>query len=153
MQHNEMVPPGQPGDEGLTLVEVIVSISLLAIFALAFAPVLYNGLNITAGQATVAYAAQRASSYIDDARHEASPTCAGLVAATATPSISVDPRQVRVKVSGTVVAGCSSPPTVPTAVTLTVIACRASAGSLDTAACSTGDKTLTKVTTKILVRG
>ncbi|MGN0065576.1 MAG: prepilin-type N-terminal cleavage/methylation domain-containing protein [Nocardioides sp.] len=151
-------PTGLPHDPqaGLSLVEVIVAISLLGIFAIVFAPVLYHGLGITSSQATVAYSAQRASSYIDDARAAtaASSSCAALLAATsgASPTISTDPRQQRVKVSGAV-QGCETTPTVPTAVTLTVTACRPAAASADTAACASGDRTLTVVSTKILVRG
>lgn len=144
------------GDQaGLSLVEVIVSISLLGMFALVFAPLVYNGLAITGNQATVAYSAQRAASYIDDARAAttASASCAALLAATssAAPVISTDPRNVRVKVSGAV-TGCATVPTVPTAVTLTVTACHA-ADAADAAACTTADRTLTVVSTNIMVRG
>ena len=137
---------------GLSLVEVLVSISLLGLLAIGFAPVLYNGLSITSGQTTVAYAAQQASSYIDDARAGASASCSGLVSAIDEPSISTDQLDVLVKVSGTV-PQCSTPLSGPKAVTLTVTACTPAAGSDDADACSTDDKTLTVVTTKILVQG
>lgn len=143
-------------EDGLSLVEVIVAIALLGIFAVVFAPVVYHGLGITSGQATVAYSAQRAATYIDDARAAtaASPSCAALLAATsgAAPQVTTDPRQVRVKVSGSV-DGCATVPTAPTAVTLTVTACSPASGSADTAACTSADRPLSVVSTKILVRG
>lgn len=138
-------------DEGLTLVEVIVSISLLGIFAITFAPILYTNLDITARQATVAYAAQRAASYIDDAREAAAGSCDGLGNPPPVSAPKQDRRDVWVKVSSTV-DGCATTPTVPTAVTLTVTACEAT-GEDDTAACTAGDRKLTVVSTKIMVQG
>lgn len=135
-------------EHGLTLVEVIVAIWLLATFAITFAPILYTSLDITAKQATIAYAAQQASSYIDDARDAAGGSCAGL---TTPVSTTKDPRDVWVKVSSTI-DGCSPTPTVPTAVTLTVTACQAT-GAGDTTACAMSDRKLTVVSTKIMVQG
>ncbi len=148
--------PALGAQAGLSLVEVLISISLLGMFAIVFAPVVYHGLGITSNQATVAYAAQRAASYIDDARAATSTaaSCETLLGATsgASPAITTDPRNTKVKVSG-VVSGCATAPTEPTAVTLTVTACRPAAGAADSSGCTAADRTLTVVSTQILVRG
>ena len=109
MQRNQQRPRGRfrrIGDEGLTLVEVIVAISLLGIFAITFAPILYTNLDVTARQTTIAYAAQQASSYIDNVRASGVNTCGGLKSYVAgnRPS-TLDDRSVTVKVSGAVTAG------------------------------------------------
>ena len=148
--------PRDTAQDGFSLVEVIIAISLLGLFAVGFAPVLYHGLSITASQATVAYASQRASTYIDDARAATAPTgtCAALLAATSdvAPVISTDPRSNRIKVSG-VVVGCNPLPTAPQTATLNVTACIPAAGSADADPCASGDRRLAVVSTKILVRG
>lgn len=151
MQRNHRRPHGRfrrIGDEGLSLVEAIVAIALLAMFAIVFAPVLYTSLNITSNQATIAYAAQQAASYIDDARASGA-TCAAIATPVKTPTR--DPRGVWVKVSGSI-DGCSTAPTTPTAVTLTATACQA-ASDADTTACAVDDRILTVVSTKVMVQG
>lgn len=155
-RHESPARGARSTDEGFSLVEVIIAISLLGMFAVVFAPVIYHGLSITANQATVAYASQRASTYIDDARAATAPsgTCAALLAATSdvAPVISTDPRGVTVKVSGAV-DGCNPVPTAPHAVTLSVTTCVPAAGSAAADPCASGDRRLAVVTTKILVRG
>lgn len=139
-------------EAGLTLVEVIVAISLLGIFAIVFAPVLYTNLDISTRQATIAYASQQAATYIDDVRANATKTCGGLNSYTAgNRPTTQDGRSVTVKVSGAVVSGCPVAGG-PSTATVTVTACEPinSSGSNP---CAAGDRTLAVVSTRIMVQG
>jgi prepilin-type N-terminal cleavage/methylation domain-containing protein len=72
-------------DEGFTLVEVVVSILVLALISLALLPLLIQGIKQSAQAAAIASAVQLANSQVDLARSQPT-TCTGI---TATPAVSV----------------------------------------------------------------
>ncbi|MCU1418119.1 MAG: uncharacterized protein JWP32_2293 [Schumannella sp.] len=67
MEPNELSTPG-PDDSGFGLVEVVVSMFILAIIAMAFLPVLIQGMRSSVTNATAATAGQLVSQQMDEAR-------------------------------------------------------------------------------------
>lgn len=65
-------------DEGFTIVEVLVSMFLLALVAVALLPVLWQGVQFSSRQSAVATATRELNALIEEAR--ATPTCPGLSA-------------------------------------------------------------------------
>ena len=65
-------------DAGLGLIEVVVSMFMLALLAVAFLPVLISGVQSTARNAVVATATQLANQSIETARGGTYATCAAL---------------------------------------------------------------------------
>ncbi len=86
-------------EQGFTLVEIVVSMFLLAILALAMLPVLIQGLLQSAENTTLATANQVASKYLELARAEPD-TCQAVqdFAGTAVPA-HTDPRGIELYVS------------------------------------------------------
>ncbi|HOB56845.1 MAG: prepilin-type N-terminal cleavage/methylation domain-containing protein [Microbacteriaceae bacterium] len=131
-------------DEGFTLVEVVVSIIVLALIALALLPLLIQGIKQSAQAAAIASAVQLANSQVDLARTQAT-TC---TAVTATPTVAVSSsatyRGVPLVVTKTVGA-CPTPTpsaTAPGTIPFTATVTRSDTG-----------ETLATVSTKILVTG
>ncbi|WP_457101727.1 type IV pilus modification PilV family protein [Microbacterium sp. P5_E9] len=62
---------------GFGVVEIIVSMFLLAIIAVAILPALWTGIRLSSEQAIVATATRQLNSMVDQARQ--SPTCAALL--------------------------------------------------------------------------
>lgn len=155
MQRNHMRRTGRStvhGDEGLTLVEIIVAISLLGIFAITFAPILYTNLDVSLRQTTIAYASQQAASYIDDARASGANTCSSLNSwASQHRTTSLDGKSVTVKVSGEVTSGCGPHTSGPRTATFTVTSCVPRVGIPSADPCAAGDRILATVVTRILV--
>jgi prepilin-type N-terminal cleavage/methylation domain-containing protein len=75
--------PGE-GERGFGLIEIVVAMFLLAILAMAFLPVLVQGMKVSASNTTIAAAAQLVSQNIEDARTRGA-SCASLEAFAAEP--------------------------------------------------------------------
>jgi type II secretory pathway pseudopilin PulG len=75
MYRNAAAPGGDP-EEGMGLVEIVVALFLLAVLALAFLPVLVQGLKQSAINATNATATQLVNRQIETARTIT--TCSGI---------------------------------------------------------------------------
>lgn len=73
-------------DAGFGLIEIIVAMFLLAIIAIAFIPVLIQGMRLSVTNATTAAATQLVSSNIEDARSRG-PLCANVAAFANDPSV------------------------------------------------------------------
>jgi len=76
----------QPDDAGFGLIEIVVSMFLLAIIAIAFIPVLIQSLRTTARNAVIAAATQVVSSNIEDARSRG-PLCSNVADFANDPSL------------------------------------------------------------------
>lgn len=90
-------------DEGLGLVEVIVSMIIVGVLFLAIGALLIRAVTATAGNGTKATADEFASSIIEDARAVAvTGNCANVKAAALGPFTMVDGRGVQLTATGTV---------------------------------------------------
>ncbi|MHB1234481.1 MAG: type IV pilus modification PilV family protein [Microbacteriaceae bacterium] len=85
---------GGPSQGGFGLIEVVVSMFLFALTAMAFVPVMINSLGLTANTATLSTATQLLNQQIERARSQPA-TCAALTAfvAETIPPV-VDPRGI-----------------------------------------------------------
>ncbi|KQV07149.1 prepilin-type N-terminal cleavage/methylation domain-containing protein [Leifsonia sp. Root112D2] len=111
-------------EQGFGLIEIIVSMFLLALLAVAFLPVLIQSMKVTATNVTIAAATQLVSQDIEDARTKGS-VCANLeayVAETIPPVI--DGRGVSIQVHRQPVVCPSAAAGYPTSVRLSVYATR-----------------------------
>lgn len=104
------------GDEGFGLIEIVISMLLLAVLAVAMLPLIINGMKQAANNATLASATQLANSVLDDARTKT--TCAGLALGSTT---STDTRGVPLTMTRT--AG-TCPATFPGTIRYTVAVVR-----------------------------
>ena len=59
------------GDEGLTLIEIVVAMFILALLSVAFLPLLVQGVQQSAQTATIATATQLANARVDSERAQA----------------------------------------------------------------------------------
>lgn len=73
------VPHTDESDAGFSMIEVVVAMFVLMIFALALIPAFITGLRATASNTTLATASQLVGQQIDDARSRTA-TCAALQA-------------------------------------------------------------------------
>jgi len=110
--------PGKPADAGFGLIEIVVAMFLLAVLAIAFLPVLVQGIAQSSANGTLAAATQLVNREMENAR--AQTTCSGLTADTFTVP---DDRGVTLRVTRTVGDACpataaSYPITVPLEVTV-----------------------------------
>ncbi len=67
------------GDEGFGMIEIVVSMFMLSIIAIAFLPLLISSLQLSARNATLATATQLVNEQMDAPRLAASPTCSSLL--------------------------------------------------------------------------
>jgi type II secretory pathway pseudopilin PulG len=98
-----MIRPAAPGwsegatinsDDGVSLVEIVVSMLMLALLAIAFLPVLIQGLQVAAANATRSTANQLVQLQMETARSQAD-DCSNIVGLeTVAVSNVVDPRNV-----------------------------------------------------------
>ncbi len=65
-------------DEGLGMIEIVISMFMLALLAVAFLPVLITGIKSTASNAVTAGATQLANQAIESARSSSFNSCAAL---------------------------------------------------------------------------
>jgi type II secretory pathway pseudopilin PulG len=100
-------------DEGLGMIEIVVSMLMLALLAVAFLPVLITGLKSTAANAVSATATQLANQAIESVRDGSYANCAALNA-LASSAFKPDGRsgQLQVVRVVTCVAGDGQPETV-----------------------------------------
>lgn len=97
------------GDDGFSLVELVIAMFLLAVISLAILPLIITGLRISAEQATVAAATRTLNALVEEAR--ADPTCTTL-AAVAAPRTFQDGRGTSLTSTG-LDAGGLAPPCTP----------------------------------------
>lgn len=136
-----MQTPFRPSrdDSGFTLIEVLVSMLLLTIIALALIPAFVSQLRATSVNTTIASASQLAGQQIDDAQSRAA-TCAALQAyQSETVAPVIDARGVTLQAHRTVTLPCpgSYPTTIQVKVTVTT---------------TTSATVLASVTTLVLVK-
>lgn len=103
------------GDDGFTLVEVVVSIVLLGLIAMTMLPMFITGLRLSMQNSDRASATAQVNARIEQAR--ATPTCAGLQALVATSTFDTG-RGETLSLVTTLPDGC----TANSAVTFSVVA-------------------------------
>lgn len=86
-------------EDGLGLIEIAVSMLMLAILALAFVPLLVEGLKLSARNTTLATATQLVSEQLQLAQN-AGPVCAN-VAALGGVTTFTDPRDIQLEITTT----------------------------------------------------
>lgn len=97
------------GDDGLGLVEIVVSMFMLALLAIAFAPLLIQSLRVSAENTTIATATQLVNDRMQIAQSHG-PSCSAVASIVGTTTV-IDARDVPIAVT-TSVAEC--PPGVGT---------------------------------------
>ncbi|CAN5138954.1 hypothetical protein BH09ACT3_BH09ACT3_06760 [soil metagenome] len=98
-------------EKGLSLIEIVVSMFLLALLALAFLPMIIQSLTLTRSNTTLATASQLVNRELDLARSQA-PTCAGLTSfAAAVVPVTTDQRGVALQPQRSVTCPASYPGT------------------------------------------
>jgi prepilin-type N-terminal cleavage/methylation domain-containing protein len=118
-----LAPPGDR-DRGFGLVEVLVSMMLLALLAVAILPALVGSLKNSAMNATLATATGLVNQQLENARAHAPSTCSSLAASDFTVT---DSRGVVLKVARTVPACPASG--YPRAISVSVAVTRAATGA------------------------
>lgn len=137
----EQPAPPREGEAGLGLIEIVIAMFLFLLLAVAFLPLLVNGLQATARNSTLATATQLVEQQLQKAR-AAGGTCASLQAFSATtPPAVTDPRGTALYPQLTPIASC--PASYPGTVSLSVKVTEGSAAG----------KTLAEASTLILVTG
>ncbi len=107
----------QTDDQGFGLIEIVVSMLILAALALAFLPLLITGLKTSAANSTLATATQLVAEKMQLAQSKG-PVCANVAAVAGTADLT-DPRGVVLRVTTTTGACTGSPTTL--AVTTNVV--------------------------------
>jgi type II secretory pathway pseudopilin PulG len=90
-------------DDGLGLIEIVISMFLIALLAIAFIPVIVSGIRASSLNSTVATATRLVSQAIDVARAAAPTTCASAQLLN-TSSTQVDAQGVTLRVTTSVPA-------------------------------------------------
>lgn len=118
--------PAEPGpdrgEEGFGLIEILISIMLLAILAVSLLPILVQGLRQAASNATLATATQLAN---DELEHARTWTACSELASGSTST--TDARGVELTIA-TTVGACSTSPENPASVPVTVTVTREDTG-------------------------
>jgi prepilin-type N-terminal cleavage/methylation domain-containing protein len=145
-------PQLRGGDEhGFGLVEILVSMTLLAIILAALAPLLVNSVRVSARNATIAYGTQLVNRQIELARSQ-STTCADFTTFLQTvPATETDPRGTSLAITRT-----PAPATVSAAVAAGTWTCPTATGVQKLAVSVTNVSTgqvLADATTLIAVPG
>lgn len=73
------------GDEGFSVIEVLIAMFLLAIVAVALLPALFQGIRYSSQQSAVATATRELNALVEEARE--TPTCTTLSAVAGTNSV------------------------------------------------------------------
>ena len=109
-------------ESGFGVIEIVISMFLLALLAAAFLPLLVQGLKQSAANATLATATQLANDQIELVRSATKCSELGLPTITTT-TTTVDPRNVTLSIVRTVGSSCApiaeNPVNVPVDVTVT----------------------------------
>ena len=107
-------------ETGFGLIEIVVSMFLLGLLAIAFLPLLVTSMKATVGNSTIATATQLVDQQMEQAR-AAGDTCADLTAfGSSTLAVIDDSRGVRYQPSRTVAACPSAPTQYPRTVSVSV---------------------------------
>lgn len=93
-------PVSRDRDAGFGLIEVVVSMFLLALLAVAFAPVLISSIQVSAANTTAATATQLVNERMQIAQ-SLSPMCSSVAGLVGTATL-VDAREVPIEVTTTV---------------------------------------------------
>ena len=109
-----------PGERGFGLIEIVISIFLLGLLAVAFLPLLITALQTNVRNANLATATQLVSQQMDQARTAGS-TCSALTAFGASTPLPVSDARGTVYRPARAVANCpTNAPSYPTTVVVTV---------------------------------
>ena len=111
------------GEHGFGMIEIVVSMFLIALMALAMLPVLISSSRLTATNVVVTRATQVVSAQFDLARRQGAltPSCAAMQAlATATPVAVVEPNGEPLRFTRLVVCPITYPGTVSVTVTVSM---------------------------------
>lgn len=109
----------QASDEaGFGMIEVVVSMFMIMLLAVAFLPVLISGMKTTATNATVATATQLVNQSIESARSTTYTNCAGMNALTGT-TTAPDGRGGTLQITRTVT--CNATQADPERITVVVV--------------------------------
>ena len=119
-------PDSTRGDEGFGLIEIVISMMLLAILATALIPVLVQGLQQAVSNATLASATQLANEKIEQARSWK--TCTDVAAS----NTSVTEAHGVVLTIDTTVGSCAPSAENPVSVPVTVVVTRGDTGVIVT---------------------
>lgn len=114
--------PARDPEAGLGLIEIVVSMFLIGLLAIAFLPLVIRGLTLTSSNTTLASATQLVNARIDLARAQvaASGQCSGLASLAAQPIPAVvDERGVSMQAAMTVSCPTVFPGTATVNVTVT----------------------------------
>jgi type II secretory pathway pseudopilin PulG len=69
--------PHSPSDSGIGLIEIVISMFLISLLAIAFIPVVVSAMRSSALNSTAATATRLVSQAVDDARTRSAADCAG----------------------------------------------------------------------------
>lgn len=119
---SSVTPMRLRGEDGVGLIEIVISLMLLALLALALVPVLVNGLKQASSNATLATATQLANDELERARSWKK--CSALDPRSTSVT---DARQVVLTLS-TTVGNCSPTPENPVSVPVQVTVTRQGSG-------------------------
>ena len=108
--------PHTRADDGFGLIEAIIAMVLLAVIALAVAPMLWNGIRYSSEQATVATATRQVNSIIEKARDDmravsTKAACDAIIATATGPATVQDGAGRDLVVSGVITSGDCTPGT------------------------------------------
>lgn len=130
------VAPSSSREDGFGLVEIVVSMLLLALLSMALLPLLIQGIRRAASTATLATATQLVNDQIDSASRLAAPVGCSTIAALASSNVPspaggalTDSRGVPLRMSVAPEACPSTPASYPTTVKLTVTVIRTDTGA------------------------
>jgi type II secretory pathway pseudopilin PulG len=130
VSRDESAPVDPASDEGFGLVEIVVSMFILALLAVSFLPILIQGLKTSAANATIVTASQLSAEQLEYARIQ-SVTCDSVFHMNDSPtSTATDPRGVELVVTRSVAACPVSTFAYPTTVAFTVVVTRSDTGEV-----------------------
>lgn len=108
-----------PRDSGIGLIEIIISMFLISLLAIAFVPVIISAIRASELNSTSATATRLVSQAIDDARSSGATDCAAAqLLNTSTQEVDAQGVTISVTTSVPTVANCAA----GTAITVTVVA-------------------------------
>jgi type II secretory pathway pseudopilin PulG len=117
------------GEDGFGIIEIVVAMFILAIIAIAALPLLVQGLQLTALNATRSTATQLVNDQLELARSQDS-TCSTVATLSGDAPPTTDPRGVVLKVTRAISACPTTTAAYPTTVTMTVTVRRQSTGAV-----------------------
>lgn len=112
----------QHREHGFGMIEVVVSIFMLGLLAIAFIPVLLQGLRATAQNSTLATATQLVNQSLELARAGTFTSCAALEVFAGQPMTGTDARGTVITVTRTLPTGCNAADGIPELLSVTATA-------------------------------